>query len=116
MEPSTKIRIIYGRKGCATISKMRQVFQEVDGSHGWVKYRIRISFVVCKNSVYLSTHEIIVVSNQNNDGAKATKQDLSFMEQLQKILNYYRKFEQEYNVKFSVSRIRDIVEYMKASK
>lgn len=94
---------------------MQEVFHEGDGRNFSVHRRIIISIIVRKHGFYLSTLEIIIVRNQKNENSKETNQDLTFMEQIQKVLNYSRKFDHKYNVTFAVARIRKIVKDMKAS-
>lgn len=74
---------------------MSEVFPEVDGPYCWVHHRILKSVVVRKYGGYLFPHEIVIVSNQNNEGAKETMKGLTIMERLQNVLNYSRTFNQE---------------------
>lgn len=114
METSAKLLIIDGRHLCSAIEKLCQEFPDVYDPHGWIHCRTRISVVVFKEDGYLSAHENIIAENQKNDSKKATKQDLTVMAQLQTVLNYSKTFEEEYDVTFFVSRIRDIAENLKA--
>lgn len=73
---------------------MCEAFPEVYGPNDWVHLRICISVVVRKEGGYLSQNEIIIVRNEKKDGANWTKQELTFMEQLEKVLKYFRKLEE----------------------
>lgn len=74
--------------------------------------RIRILVIMRKEGGYLFANEIIIVRNRKKDGAKVTKEDLKFMDPLQKVMKYWRTFE-ESDVTFSAAKIRYIVEDMK---
>lgn len=78
--------------------------------------RIFISVMVGNDGGYLSPHDIIFFRNGKKDREKSTKKSLMFMEKLQMVLKYSREFKQEYNVTFSVPKIRDIVKKLKVSK
>lgn len=79
---------------------MGEIFPDFNGPHGCVHLRIYISVVVLKDGGYLSPHGIIIFRNQNKYCAKSTKKEMKFLEQLQKVLNYSRTFEEKLYVPF----------------
>lgn len=92
LELSTKPGTIHRWNIMAAISKRPEKFAGVRGSHGWVNYLTIIYFVVRTDGGYLSMHEIIILRNQKNEGAKARRQDLNFIKKLQKVLQYFWSF------------------------